>query len=1221
MWKINQNDLLCLRKPEGIKEFVAKLGYKTVQVSRSDVQLTDKVKSLIAGDISELFRYKDKFIFFHIPLNTNKFRRTDLRTIINRFYAHYSQFDFLFFFTCKAPDQIALVCPKSLLKDDKPVFILRTLVLNPEEPYRTDLEILNEIAVEDFPSWERIDEAFNVERVTEKFFQDFKDMLTCVEDELKRLTNYRDTNWANEYALRLLSRIMFLYFLQRKRWLNDNPRFMRDFFAKYQEHREKGANFHRDWLNALFFSAFNKRWDKLNSDEFKKRFPPEILQALQNAPYLNGGLFLEDKLDRQAKEYSAFLPDEIFEELIYRDNEPGFFEHYNFTVAENTPLDQEVAVDPEMIGKVYESLVHYGTEEGKEARREGRRAGGIFYTPRVEIDLMCRLSLVDYLSNNLDIPKDLLYRWVFAFSEEEKESVDSQLRGDYPQRLWEILRDIRVLDPACGSGSFLVGMLLVLDDLLQRLEKRLGKARSPYERRKEIIQNSLYGVDIMSWAVRVAELRLWLQLIIETEITEINPFLSPEPLLPNLSFKIRQGDSLIQKIGGYVFHPKSLPLGKVSLEIKKEIEAIKREKRELYHKPSPGYEERIKSKERNLLLKLIRERKIFLQKEIQERYQLLKAPKLYPHRESANNQKILNEIEELERELEELNSAAEEMSKREEEELPFIWDVAFPEAFDEGGFDIVIGNPPYIRQEKINDLLQLPGTPIYARVIWDYKQELMNGLRHIYPYFLKERNLDAQSDLYIYFYLYCLSLLKEKGSFCFITSSSWLDVDFGKVLQEFLLRHSHIKMIIDNSAKRSFSQASINTVIVLLSPPSEKARQERKLARFIQFKVPFEEVLAQKLGEVRAVPFLEIEETEKGIERAEFVCRVRKQGDLLEEGMDERGEYEGQKWGGIYLRAPDIFWKVLEKAGEKMAKLSAIGEVKFAIKTGANEFFYLEEIGREGGLVYVRNKAGWEGPIEEECLRPFVKSLKELRSIKGNRDFQYQVFFVNEPPDRLRKSYPNAYRYVKWGEEKGYQNRPTCKQRKYWYIVGDKPPGDIILSVSYGDRYLFLLNEGYILDHTLYNLYFKKIPPEDRITFLLFLNSSLFPLFTETRGRTYGGGVLGLMVYEFERISVLSPLRLSSAEKRAFVDFYARREDFLLRPIKSICEELGFPKQGSDYKNIDVEAFSLDKVMPDRRELDEIIFSILGLNEEEKIEVYKAVIQLVKNRLTKAKSV
>jgi hypothetical protein len=200
---------------------------------------------------------------------------------------------------------------------------------------------------------------------------------------------------------------------------------------------------------------------------------------------------------------------------------------------ELTEEDEELTEEDEELTEEDEEL----TEEDEELTEEDlRRRAGIFYTPRVEIDLMCRLALVDALSNRLGAEfRPLLYDVVFATDPDEKESADAALTA---HNLWsrfnDALRSLTICDPACGSGSFLVGMLLVLDDLQARANQQLGIEETPYERRRRIIGNQLYGVDVMDWAVHVAELRLWLQLIVETEIHPRRASASPaasQPLL------------------------------------------------------------------------------------------------------------------------------------------------------------------------------------------------------------------------------------------------------------------------------------------------------------------------------------------------------------------------------------------------------------------------------------------------------------------------------------------------------------------------------------------------------------------------------------------------------------------------------------------------------------------------------------------------------------------
>ncbi|MEO0247516.1 MAG: DNA methyltransferase, partial [candidate division WOR-3 bacterium] len=201
---------------------------------------------------------------------------------------------------------------------------------------------------------------------------------------------------------------------------------------------------------------------------------------------------------------------------------------------ESMPLDVEVAVDPEMLGKVYESLIN-DEERGKI---------GIFYTPRTEIDLMCKLSLIEYLASQTTIPKEKIIEFVFNPSEKIK-----LLSKDELSKIKYFLEKVKIVDPSVGSASFLVGMMNILVDLHSNITRLLeGKEENIFALKEKIIKENLYGVDVKDWAVMVAELRLWLSLIIETEEKYMDIY--SKPLLPNLSFKIRQGDSLVEEIGG-----------------------------------------------------------------------------------------------------------------------------------------------------------------------------------------------------------------------------------------------------------------------------------------------------------------------------------------------------------------------------------------------------------------------------------------------------------------------------------------------------------------------------------------------------------------------------------------------------------------------------------------------------------------------------------------------
>ena len=1256
-------DILCKYDSiSGAGEFFQALGYEVQKPLIEWVweDIPKRASELINAMylISHYTGRGGDFRIFHIELKTNKLRRTDFRIILEPFYRRFPQGNYLFVFTTdEVPYKVlAFVSPLRIQDPRDPVkirLLLRMLITEPKNPYRTDLEVLNNIAVDGVVEpdviWEKHYEAFNVQRVTDRFFRDYQVVFRELQNILGSQNN--DKQWAHDYALQILNRILFLYFVQRKRLLlgpdgQYDTRFMRHFWEAYKDSGQCDV-FFREWLNVLFFEAFNKKWQ--NRAEYRKRFPDWVITSLAQAPYLNGGLFTKNRLDQQM---DGNIPDAFFTLLFDRwvDNTPpGFFERYNFTIIETTRFDEEVAVDPEMIGKVYESLVNITF--GEIAEQDLRGEAGIFYTPRTEIDLMCRLALVDWLANHIgERYKNLLYQWVFAYTEEEKQEADERVTAE---GLWEqldrLIRSVTVCDPACGSGSFLVGMLLILDDLQKRCNDVLGRDETPYERRKRIIQDSLYGVDVMEWAVHVAELRLWLQLVVETELHPAE--LQFRPLLPNLSFKIRQGDSLVQEIGGV-----NLGLHRQRAEIPPHLAGkltqLKGKKLRFYKGDIPGLSESmIQKEEKNLFCEILTAKKKQVEEEIKKLEWNIKwkeSPQKLPNVEMHYEQTSLT-VERLKKERDAKRIELERVKKaldviRSAERMPFVWDMAFMEIFesDKRGFDIVIGNPPYVRQEKIADPTKRPEdyggrtSEGWKRLKAEYKEKLQRSVWLAYPRFFRyetekrkaKRKIDGRADYYVYFYLHGLSLLNEKGTFCFITSNSWLDVGFGKDLQEFLLKHSHMKMILDNQRKRSFRESDINTVIVLLAPADDRRDWGLdKVARFVTFKVPFEEVLSP-------VVWMEIEETTDVMKRPEFRCVAKKQRELYEEGLERSRstvKYVGNKLGGKYLRAPDIYFKILEKAKDKLVRLGDIAEIRRGFTTGANEFFYLEPIGMSVAevvelakgdpfaLVPVKNGAGWEGEIEVEFLRPVIKSPREIKTIWVRlEDLRYLVFMCHFSKVELKKKHKtHALDYIKWGELQGYDKRPTCASREKWWDLGIWDYPNLFWSDAYNNCYRVGVNTGdYWGDKRFFFITFNNIA----FTPIVYLNSTITPLFIELEGiANLGQGVIYTNVYWLKAYRVLpeGTLLTSSQRERLLRAF----DQMANREIKSIFEELGLPKPNWDYSNIDPNDVSLDKVLPDRRELDKIVFEAIGLTEEEQLEVYRAVVELVKNRLVKARSV
>ncbi|CAD6492432.1 MAG: Eco57I restriction-modification methylase [Candidatus Argoarchaeum ethanivorans] len=1106
------------------------------------------------------------------------------------------------------------------------------LDINKNETYYTDIETLSNLFYKEEATWRDVwlkwKKAFSVEQVTDKFFNNYQNEFFRIRDEL--VTQSVSKKDAHAFTLQFLNRIMFIYFISKKRWLNNDPKFMRWLWNRYLQERSKGSfdkdSFYDLWLKPLFFEAFNGNKNQI----FDRDLSDDIKKVLLKAPYLNGSLFKEDKeLDR----LSVKIDDSLFKSVF------EFFERYNFTIRENMPLDQEVAVDPQMIGYVYESLANVAE------KIYDQNDLGIFYTPRVEVDFMCRQSLVEYLGKSLpDMPKPLIYEFVF---DEDKKGVEKYFEKEKCwYRLEEVLEGLSVVDPACGSGAFLVGMLNVLAELYKVVYKYTKRDLGDFELKKRIINRSLYGVDVMAWALGAAELRLWLQLIIESDLRMED--LQKEPLLPNLDINLRVGDSLVQEIGGIKLHLRDSDIPK---RLKKKLDDLKREKENYFYnlKISKFKDKEGLIREEARIVEEIAEDRILdlesREKSIKEYISKLKKVKqmsLSGKVSLGEQQKIFDVKKEKEKELERIERQIQELEKvkvilDEPEKKPFVWDIDFAEIFgDKNGFDIVIGNPPYVRQEKISPPNRLK-EEVTLEDRREYKEKLIKSVIAHLPVIEK---IDKKSDYYIYFYLHGLSLLNKEGTFCFITSNSWLDVGYGKGLQEFLLKYVPLIAIYDNQAKRSFEHADVNTIIALFGAPvieedvfgdlrsrRFKGNCLKNTVRFVMFKKPFEEVLSPQ-------NLIDIESAEARTRRGgitELVKNVVKtddyrvfpmvQEDLLEDGWEypegydpekdgrfKKGKYAGNKWGGKYLRAPDIFFTILEKGKGKLVRLGDIAEVRFGIKTGANEFFYLPskhfDIKEEGNYYrLIPKKEGLPDDIriEGEFLQSVIKSSKESKTPYIDRNKLNRLLFLcnvgeNELIDK------EAFKYIEWGETQGFNQVPSCKSRKYWWSLGKRRIADIIIPPGFGDIFRAFSNRfsKVYADKRLYEIYYDEAD-----LLHCYLNCTLFPMFADTGSRiSLGDGLLDLTVEEFEDILVT---------KSDIFNETAMTNKFLERDIGNVFTEAGI----NPSKPIREQE---PHPLPDRAELDNIVFDELGLTEEERKEVYWAVCELVKQRLEKARS-
>lgn len=1199
---MNLSDLIT---EEQLKEIiVSELGYDPVPNISIPLELSKEISQKLVN--KKIIAQKNGFqvLLFNLDIkrknthqNIDQFFRSTEREFISRIPSDQRQ-NKLFIFRDEVGKNWHFV--RAVGVDSR--FNLRRFSINPENraKLRTLSQQLLNIKTNSEDTLQQIinkhEEAFSVEAVSTKFFNEFKEVFEGLKSYLIKQNKgtYRSDKHAHDFALRLLNRLIFLYFVQKKGIFSGNKEFLRLYWSIYRNNFDGKNQFLEKWLKILFFESMNGKFhlrDYFKSDSDKL----DINSILIMVPHLNGGLF---RYDNEVDSLDYQIEDSQFEPIF------SLLENYNFTVKESTPLEQDLDIDPEIMGNIYEMLVNISETEDEQHQL------GIFYTQKVEIDLMLRRSLVEYIFGKTGIEKDKLYQFIFLEKKEQK--VPKFSEEEIIQTL-TILDNITIVDPACGSGHYLVVAAQILWELKTELSKFSGKVVDKFEEKKKILQKSIYGVDVKEWATEIAKLRLWLDLIVDATEDQLK---TKEALLPNLTFKIRVGDSLVQEIGGVYFSPSQVH--GLNSSLRGLLITVKDLKRRHFNNENVE-ESQVLGAEKDFYRAIIDERiernkRYISQLEAPSRNDFREQLELIKLGEDKIRQQELplkdqKEIDRLSQENKNLESIKVKLDKK--QHFAF-WPIEFADIFsDRDGFDIVIANPPYVRQEIIADpTIEVDGD---KKV---YKDKLEIQLKHDWENgSIKDFQIDKKSDLYVYFYLKGLKLLNKDGVMCFISSNSWLDVGYGKELQSIMLRYVPIVAIYDNQAKRSFKHADINTIIFISRSPYSKEwsnHLEGNVVRFVMFKKPFEEVsFSETFTDIEAIKNI-------SYSNDDFRSRAITQRELYEDGLEILDgnavpTYESNKWGGKYLRAPDIYWKIITKAGDKIVKLHILANTRRGFTTGANEFFYLNnnDVQRWG--------------IEDKFLKNVITSPQESKKIDiTNLNTAYKVFVCHEDLNTLLGS--NALKYIKWGERaeieikrggskgrrvNGYQTLETTKNRIRWYDLGSEHYPDLVWNYLHADiSKVFYNGKKNLVNNVLYEITFKD-SNFAKIACLL-QNSTLENLIINIHGRTnYGEGVLSLAVFEVKNIPVINPKYLSSKDRSTLENVY---NSFTKRELKSIFEECGI-----DPRKLIRE--QEPNPLPDRKKLDDIIFNMLSLTNEERKEVYWGVCELVQNRLKKAESV
>mgnify|MGYP000954564634 CR=1 FL=1 len=729
------------------------------------------------------------------------------------------------------------------------------------------------------PGLDDLEEAFSVEAVTKEFFAQYREKYLSVKEFLEHNTDFvreagsRGFN-SEQFAKKLMGQLVFLYFIQKKGWLGvnafpktlseraykdafyqpgqkpkelmphvyrrneageirldasalralsdddeialskivqggawgDGPKdFMRQLF---NDCRKRGKNFFDDYLEPLFYEG-------LNQNRGDQAF---FLPLHSRIPFLNGGLF-EELEGYDWKNNDFCIPDELFSNADENGRDADgildVFDRYNFTMVEDEPMEREVAVDPEMLGKVFENLLDV----------KDRKSKGAFYTPREIVHYMCQESLICYLSHKTgiadgDIRKFILYGEYFREEDIKKTKpvykdgkkhhmvFDKDKVLEIPETIFSyrkdvnrlqemdnLLANVKVLDPAVGSGAFPLGMLTEIVKARETLTAYMGielnkfqryalySDRRTYRLKRETIKNSIFACDLEASAADITKLRLWLSLVIDDQIRakeneEFGEMTKPREL-PNLDCNIICGNSLVDAFHGIKLITENSALGNLSAIGQGAL---------LYDEHFTTQIHRLMSMQDRLYDEKTRVEKERIKREIQEIY----------------DETILTNLNGSQQAMNAYYECKNDVTK------PFIlWQLMFPKVFrDNGGFDIVIGNPPYIQlQTKIDENT--------GEKLGDQFAEL--GFQ----------TFAKTGDIYCLFYEKGYQLLSLGGVLTYITSNKWMRAGYGEKLRSFFAEKTNPLRLIDFGKQKIFASATVDVNILMFT---KSENEERTLA-------------------------------------------------------------------------------------------------------------------------------------------------------------------------------------------------------------------------------------------------------------------------------------------------------------------------------------------------------------------------------------------------------
>jgi len=851
-----------------------------------------------------------------------------------------------------------------------------------------------------------LEDVFSVEKLNSRFFADYKRLFENLNSYLveNNFSNFeRDKAHIRAFSKKLLGRITFLYFLQKKGWLGVKNKWGdgdRDFLRTTFKNCDAEKNYYEDYLKNIFFEGLSK---KRVDDRF------ELLDC--KIPFLNGGLFEKKEFDNEFLMIDNSLFEDIFKTLSF----------YNFTIIEDTPHESEVAVDPEMLGKVFENLLEENYKSGK----------GTFYTPKEIVHYMCKESIYEYLLADFSTKKEAIRELVF----------DGILNDTIDKNdiliIKEQIKTIKILDPAIGSGAFPMGLLSELVHILEMIDNKLDVVQAKID----IIQNSIYGIDIDASAVEIAQLRFWLSIVVDDDIPRA---------LPNLDFKIMQGNSLLETINGFD------PLEKEDKKITQsrirhannqtsdDIILLMQDKFKKYFKEHNAKKKKdiyntIKSDVLRILSKSI--------DKFESAPSLLEQTKK-EQLEWENNFEIRSMLKKI------IN----DYNKSESTQELFFYKIYFKEVIDKGGFNIIIGNPPYLRVQGID-----------KEASQQYKKEY--------------KSATGSYDLYVLFVEKGLSLLAKDGILNYIMPHKWINSAFGKGLRE--LSKDNLLKFISFGAYQVFNASTYTSLVWFKNSKVETLEYVESNRDLLD-----NQALEKYLFGLKDEDYTKIKNSE--LSKDSWVFTDKK------------------------------IYEILQKLNKQPKRLEKIFKIFTGLQTSKDSVYFLKDCKYENDLVIAfSDELKKEIKIEIGLVKPLLKGddVHRYAKLKSDKVVIFPYYIEDKKAilyteDEIKKRFPNGYSYLKEcenilrGRERGRFNIDN-----EWFQYGRKQgilyaENEKLIQpdISMGGNFTYDLYGEFYQTTTLYGYIKQKGVKESYKFYMAILNSKLLWWYLKNTGTVLSNG-------------------------------------------------------------------------------------------------------------------